>query len=106
MRKLLTILLIFGLLPRLLGQSPQASRGKPNTRVTSRKVDGCFGRNLLTSGIPGARTSLATSLFPSGIRNQAIFGVAIGQWPTQCVARVFSSKRGELRQRYREGQED
>jgi hypothetical protein len=26
-------------------------RGKPNTRVTSRKVDGCVGRNLLTSGI-------------------------------------------------------
>ena len=32
--------------------------------------------------------------------------MAIGQWPTQCVAGVFSSKRGELRQRYREGQED
>jgi TnpA family transposase len=33
--------------------------------------------------------------------------VAIGQWPTQYVARVvFSGKRGELRQRYREGQED
>jgi hypothetical protein len=33
MRKLLTILLIFGLLPRLLGQSPQASSPDANSKI-------------------------------------------------------------------------
>ena len=64
----------------------ERSWGKPNTRVTSRKVDPCFGRNLLTSGIPSAQMSLTTSLFRLAIRNQVTFGVAIGQWPTQLMA--------------------
>ena len=55
----------------------------PTTLSPSRKVDPCFGRNLLTSGIPSAQRSLSNSLFRLAIRNQAIFGVAIGQWPTQ-----------------------
>jgi predicted DsbA family dithiol-disulfide isomerase len=38
------------------GMSAQLRRrpwGKPNTRVTSRKVDPGFGRNLVTGGVPG-----------------------------------------------------
>ena len=57
--------------------------GKPNTRVTSRKVGHCFGRNLspLIYRAHGDRSQLR--FFCLAIRNQAIFGVAIGQWPTQ-----------------------
>jgi len=37
-------------------------RGKPYTRVTSRKVDGCVGRNLLTSSsrVEGCEKSYET----------------------------------------------
>jgi hypothetical protein len=40
--------------------------GKPNTRVTSRKVGHCFGRNLVTAHIPSGQMSLATAVFLSG----------------------------------------
>jgi hypothetical protein len=34
-------------------------RGKPNTRVTSRKVDGCVGRNLAINAQPLEMVKLA-----------------------------------------------
>jgi hypothetical protein len=42
------------------------SRGKPNNRVTSRKVGRCFGRNLVTAHIASGQMSLATAVFLSG----------------------------------------
>jgi hypothetical protein len=40
--------------------------GKPNNRVTSRKVGHCFGRNLVTAHITSGQMSLATAVFLSG----------------------------------------
>jgi hypothetical protein len=65
--------------PLSLSHEPSSTKGgKPNTRVTGRKVDPSFGRNLLTGGVSSARSELAISFSRLAIRNQAIFGVAIG----------------------------
>jgi hypothetical protein len=72
------------------------------------KVDACFwslSAHQWYTERPGGRSQLC--FFRLGYEIKPFLGVAIGQWPTQYVARVvFSGKRGELRQRYREGQED
>src|ERR1700730_4970727 len=46
--------------------------GYINTRVTSRKVEHCFRRNLVTGRIPRALMSLAISLFPLNPSNRSI----------------------------------
>src|ERR1700730_5517954 len=78
---------MFRLMPRLselpFSQLVIPSRGKPNTRVTSRKVEHCFGRNLVTGRIPSARRSLAISLFPLGDTKSSHFRCGNRPMPTQ-----------------------
>jgi hypothetical protein len=61
------------------GRSEAGNRGKPNTRVTSRKVDPGFGHNLspVVFRVPGVRSQFRFSRV--AIRKEPICGVAIGQ---------------------------